>query len=150
MSEELVSPSPIKILRKGQHQTIKSFKERCCQGRSISAAEVVWLRDWVEEHRQSSRHRLAMELCRQWHWETATGRLKNFAARSFLSLSLKDFKEGTAPHRGCFAAKPLDYPGNGADEARTARASLSSASSRDHASAELAEVIRSQSRLRPR
>lgn len=59
-------------------------EEIVCQGRSVSAAELACLRDWVGGRRQSSRHRLAMELCRQWHWETATGRLKNFAARSFL------------------------------------------------------------------
>lgn len=55
-----------------------------CQGRLISAAELGWLRDWIEEHRQWSRHQLAVGLCRQWQWHSPTGRLKNYAARSFL------------------------------------------------------------------
>lgn len=55
-----------------------------CQGRSVSASELEWLRDWVDGHEQWSRHRLAVELCRHWQWETAAGRLKNYAARSFL------------------------------------------------------------------
>lgn len=59
-------------------------EEIACQGRSVSAAELMWLRDWIENHWQWSRHRLALELCRQWRWSSSTGRLKNFAARSFL------------------------------------------------------------------
>lgn len=59
-------------------------EEIVCQGRSVSTAELMWLRDWIENHRQWSRHRLALELCRQWQWSSAAGRLKNFAARSFL------------------------------------------------------------------
>lgn len=55
-----------------------------CQGRLISAAELGWLQDWVDDHRQWSRHRLAIGLCRQWQWISPAGRLKNFAARSFL------------------------------------------------------------------
>ena len=43
-----------------------------------------WLRQWVEEHRQWSRKRLAKELCRHWQWVDGRGRLKDFAARSLL------------------------------------------------------------------
>jgi hypothetical protein len=55
-----------------------------CQGRLISAAELGWLRDWIDDHRQWSRHQLAVGLCRQWQWSSPAGRLKNYAARSFL------------------------------------------------------------------
>lgn len=58
--------------------------EMVCQGRSVSATELGWLQKWVDDHRQWSRHRLSVELCRHWQWETAVGRLKNYAARSFL------------------------------------------------------------------
>lgn len=59
-------------------------EEIICQGRSVSAAKLVWLRDWIEERRQWSRHRLAVGLCHQWQWSSPAGRHKNFAARSFL------------------------------------------------------------------
>ncbi len=59
-------------------------EEIACQGRFVSATELGWLRHWVDDNRQWSRHRLAMELCRQWRWCSSAGRLKDFAARSFL------------------------------------------------------------------
>jgi hypothetical protein len=54
------------------------------QGRRLSAAELVWLRGWIEEHRQWSRKRVARELCQRWGWVDGQGRLKDFAARSLL------------------------------------------------------------------
>ncbi|MEK9134191.1 MAG: Druantia anti-phage system protein DruA [Pseudomonadota bacterium] len=50
----------------------------------MDAADLAWLQDWIRQHRDWSRGRLAFELCRQWDWRTPTGRLKNYAARSFL------------------------------------------------------------------
>lgn len=61
----------------------------CCQGRTISAEQLGWLRDWIASHREWSRKRLARELCVLWDWRDARGRLKDFAARSFL-LKLKE------------------------------------------------------------
>ena len=43
-----------------------------------------WLRQWVAEHPDWSRQRLARSLCREWNWCNGRGRLKDFAARSFL------------------------------------------------------------------
>ena len=54
------------------------------QGRRISATELGWLSDWIEEHPQWSRKRLARELCQRWQWVDGQGRLKDFAARSLL------------------------------------------------------------------
>src|SRR5664279_239558 len=54
------------------------------QGRLVQAEEILWLRGWIDLHRDWSRKRLARELCRQWHWLDGRGRLKDFAARSFL------------------------------------------------------------------
>src|ERR1017187_3891322 len=55
-----------------------------CQGRSISRAELDWIRQAVAIHSDWSRKRLARELCQRWQWRTTQGRLKDFAARSFL------------------------------------------------------------------
>jgi len=55
-----------------------------CQGRVVSDADLVWLRAWIEAHGSWSRFRLAKELCTLWDWSTPTGRLKDFAARTFL------------------------------------------------------------------
>lgn len=55
-----------------------------CQGLHLDAANLAWLQDWIKRHPDWSRKRLAFELCRQWDWRTSTGRLKNYAARSFL------------------------------------------------------------------
>jgi hypothetical protein len=42
------------------------------------------LRDLIGAHPDWSRKRLARELCQQWQWRDGRGRLKDFAARSFL------------------------------------------------------------------
>jgi hypothetical protein len=55
-----------------------------CQGRSVSAAELDWLRNVLATHPDWSRKRLARELCQRWQWRTAHGRWKDFAARSLL------------------------------------------------------------------
>lgn len=58
--------------------------ELVCQGRSIGAAELDWLRSVLAAHPEWSRRRLAHELCQRWQWRTLQGRLKDFAARSLL------------------------------------------------------------------
>jgi hypothetical protein len=68
----------------------------CCQGRIVSAEQLSWLRDWIANHREWSRKRLARELCVLWDWRDARGRLKDFAARSFL-LKLKERGEVDLP-----------------------------------------------------
>lgn len=57
---------------------------RRIQGRLVQAKEMLWLREWLGLHPQWSRKRLARELCLQWQWHDGRGRLKDFAARSFL------------------------------------------------------------------
>jgi hypothetical protein len=54
------------------------------QGRAVDAAELEWLRPWIENHSGWSRKRLARELCALWNWCDERGRLKDFAARTFL------------------------------------------------------------------
>ncbi|MGH9818083.1 MAG: Druantia anti-phage system protein DruA [Candidatus Acidiferrales bacterium] len=54
------------------------------QGRWIGAEDIVWLREWMAAHPEWSRKRFARELCAVWGWRDGAGRLKDFAARSFL------------------------------------------------------------------
>jgi len=54
------------------------------QGRRLGPDELSWLAQWIEDHRQWSRKRLARELCEHWCWRDPRGRLKDFAARSLL------------------------------------------------------------------
>jgi hypothetical protein len=54
------------------------------QGRAVNAAESGWLRQWIDSHPGWSRKRLARELCAHWNWRDERGRLKDFAARTFL------------------------------------------------------------------
>jgi hypothetical protein len=54
------------------------------QGRSLGPEEIGWLAQWIEEHPQWSRKRLARELCELWCWRDHRGRVKDFAARSLL------------------------------------------------------------------
>ena len=54
------------------------------QGRSLGREELILLAQWIEEHPQWSRKRLARDLCERWCWRDQRGRLKDFAARSLL------------------------------------------------------------------
>ncbi len=58
--------------------------ELVIQGRRVSLEQLQGLRQWIEEHPQWSRKRLARQLCERWQWRDARGRLKDFAARSLL------------------------------------------------------------------
>jgi hypothetical protein len=55
-----------------------------CQGRVVQPADISWLQSWIDDHPSWSRYRLACELCKLWQWTTPTGKLKDFAARSFM------------------------------------------------------------------
>lgn len=50
----------------------------------MRAEEILGLQNWIKAHPEWSRKRLARELCSLWEWRDARGRLKDFAARSFL------------------------------------------------------------------
>ena len=54
------------------------------QGRRLGCEALSGLARWIEEHPDWSRKRLARELCERWNWRDQRGRLKDFAARSFL------------------------------------------------------------------
>ena len=54
------------------------------QGLRVDADRLDWLRGWIEQNPSWSGKRLACELCVCWDWRNERGRLKDFAARSFL------------------------------------------------------------------
>ncbi len=58
--------------------------QRRVQGRWIGTKDIDWLQGWIDEHPLWSRKRIARELCEHWQWRDERGRLKDFAARSFL------------------------------------------------------------------
>jgi hypothetical protein len=55
-----------------------------CQGRVLTAEQLLWLRQWIGGHPQWSRKRLSRELCRQWNWRNGRGQIRDFAARTML------------------------------------------------------------------
>jgi hypothetical protein len=55
-----------------------------CQGRTLSSAELVSVRELIDTHPTWSRHRVCLELCEQWDWRTPYGRPKTYAARELL------------------------------------------------------------------
>ena len=59
-------------------------EEIVVQGRRTSGSEVERLKGWIQDNADWSRKRIARELCRRWQWVDGRGRLKDFAARSFL------------------------------------------------------------------
>ena len=54
------------------------------QGRLIGPADLAQVRDLLAVHPDWSRYRLSRELARLWHWQSASGQLKDMAARSLL------------------------------------------------------------------
>lgn len=54
------------------------------QGRTLLGTELLELQNLIATHPQWSRKKLARTLCLQWGWQTPTGQLKTFAARSLL------------------------------------------------------------------
>lgn len=55
-----------------------------CQGRRIPQSDLCWLRHLVVQHSDWSRHKITQHICRHWGWQTHTGQLKTFAARSMI------------------------------------------------------------------
>ncbi len=62
----------------------------------MAFGEVAWLLGWIDEQPKWSPQRIVKELCQNWGWVDAQGRLKDFSARS-LRLKL----EGLGRDVGC-------------------------------------------------
>ena len=64
------------------------YEKLIVQGRTMGFEEVAWLLGWIDEQPKWSRQRIVKELCQNWGWMVAQGRLKDFSARS-LRLKLE-------------------------------------------------------------
>jgi hypothetical protein len=101
-----------------------------CQGRTVSATDLGWLREVLSEHADWSRKRLARALCERWQWRTPQGQLKDFAARSLLLklegrglLRLPPVREQYQTRRWELAL-PANAPGGAAAEISQALSQL--------------------------
>lgn len=54
------------------------------QGRTLSAEDIVFIRQLITDHPSWHRTRLSQELCRCWNWSNGKGNPKDMAARSLL------------------------------------------------------------------
>jgi hypothetical protein len=54
------------------------------QGRTVSDADIAWIRSLLVEQPAWGRTRLSEELCRRWDWRNAQGQPKDMAARTLL------------------------------------------------------------------
>lgn len=86
------------------------------QGRLLSPKDVEHIRQLMREHPQWHRTRLSVELCRQWNWIDATGRLKDMACRTLLlklhrrgSISLPPRVGPSTNHRRSKSFQPLKH-----------------------------------------
>ena len=55
------------------------------QGRVVTPEVLAQVRGLIAQQPGWSRRRLALDLCRQWHWYNAASQVKDMAARSFLN-----------------------------------------------------------------
>ena len=60
------------------------FKPGIFQGRYLGEAEIEQVRGLIVEHPQWSRRRISENLARLWEWRSASGQLKDMAARTLL------------------------------------------------------------------
>jgi len=60
--------------------------EQVCvvQGRTVGAAELALIGQWLQAHPSWNRTRLSRQLCEHWNWRNPAGRLKDMAARTLL------------------------------------------------------------------
>lgn len=70
------------------------------QGRRIEAHDLTQIRDLLAHHPDWSRYRLSRHLARLWNWLSASGQLKDMAARTLL-LKLEERGWITLPSRRC-------------------------------------------------
>jgi hypothetical protein len=54
------------------------------RGRSVTGADMAFIRQLIEAHPQASRRRLSALLCEAWNWRQPNGQLKDMVCRSFM------------------------------------------------------------------
>jgi hypothetical protein len=79
------------------------------QGRLIGAEEITAICELIRHNPTQHRRWLSEELARMWHWQTATGQLKNFAAYSLLlKLDRRGWIVLPPPRRAPTRRRPMD------------------------------------------
>lgn len=95
------------------------FEPGIIQGRFIGEAEIAQVRLLLSEHSEWSRWRLSQHLARLWEWRSASGQLKDMAARTLLlkleerGLILLPMRRQASPVRK--SRKPASEPALGED-----------------------------------
>ena len=56
------------------------------RGRSVTGADMAFIRQLMAAHPQASRRRLSAVLCEAWNWRQPNGQLKDMLCRSFMLL----------------------------------------------------------------
>jgi hypothetical protein len=54
------------------------------QGRSLTGAQLDWIRGLMSDHPEWGRFRLSVHIAEQWNWRNGAGWLKDMAARTLL------------------------------------------------------------------
>lgn len=88
------------------------------QGRTLSGTDLCELQKLIETHPTWSRKGLARELCWRWDWQTPTGQLKTFAARSLLLKLEQRHGLKLPPLRAQYRTTPWGVGGAGAKAPR--------------------------------
>src|SRR5436305_13042056 len=56
------------------------------RGRTVTAEDIVFIRDLVAQHPGLSRRRLSAKLCEAWQWKQANGALRDMVCRGLLLM----------------------------------------------------------------
>src|SRR5438874_2421755 len=58
----------------------------CYRGRTVTAEDIVFIRDLIAQHPGLSRRRLSAKLCEAWQWKQANGALRDMVCRGLLLM----------------------------------------------------------------
>lgn len=66
----------------------------CFRNRQVRAADLVFIKEMIEQHRARGRSQISRALCEAWSWRQPSGRLRDMACRDLLlRLEERDFIE---------------------------------------------------------
>jgi hypothetical protein len=82
MPEDSLQIPPEHIFSRIKAALVQS--EQIIQGRRLGPADVALIGEWLALHSDWNRTRLSRELCSEWNWRNAAGRLKDMACRTLL------------------------------------------------------------------
>ena len=56
------------------------------RGRTVTAEDIVFIRDFIARHPGLSRRKLSVKLCQAWQWKQANGALRDMVCRGLLLM----------------------------------------------------------------